>query len=182
MLNVCAEGQCLTWCHTIAHKWLYSKGWLHRDISAGNILLAMNPEDPDQAPGFLIDLEYARTSSNDTVVTETQVPQTQIRGLSGQIYTKSGGKIVHKRFNGPPRGAPITVSPHPRFDNPFRSDQQYTGDIALLIASPAVSSAQSRFGTRAYSWRRCGVLLPRPHLCGDTFTRVLRANAICQVP
>ncbi|KAM5542823.1 hypothetical protein V8D89_003487, partial [Ganoderma adspersum] len=102
-------------CALEAHKWLCSKGWLHRDISAGNILLAMRPDDPAQAPGFLIDLEYAQTPSNDRVVTET-VAQKDITSYpdSGRssLVSTSPQKVTHTRFDGPLRGAPITGTLH----------------------------------------------------------------------
>lgn len=52
-----------SWCDcsicTPGHKFLAKHGILHRDVSAGNILLSVN-RDEQQAWGFLTDVEYAR--------------------------------------------------------------------------------------------------------------------------
>ncbi|KAF4600603.1 hypothetical protein EYR38_005242 [Pleurotus pulmonarius] len=45
------------------HKFLVSKGILHRDISAGNIMLSSLANPPDGMEGFLVDLEYARLNT-----------------------------------------------------------------------------------------------------------------------
>ncbi|KAF4600611.1 hypothetical protein EYR38_005250 [Pleurotus pulmonarius] len=45
------------------HKYLFSKGILHRDISAGNIMLSSLANPRPGMEGFLMDLEYARLDS-----------------------------------------------------------------------------------------------------------------------
>lgn len=89
------------------HEFLCDQGILHRDISAGNIMLpAETPPEPD-AEGFLMDLEFARIkrSSLDTTRTITVLP----------VRTPGSGMIVptvrsHPTFGpGIMRGAVMTV-------------------------------------------------------------------------
>jgi hypothetical protein len=90
-----------------AHEFLCDQGILHRDVSAGNIMLpAETPPDPG-AEGFLMDLEFARVkrSSLDTTRTITVLP----------VRTPGGGMTAptvrsHTIF-GPDvmRGAVMTV-------------------------------------------------------------------------
>ena len=64
-----------------------------------------------EAPGFLIDLEYARASSNEPVITETGIPSLRIpgrRAAEGAACTDPA-ESTHTRSDGPPRGDLITV-------------------------------------------------------------------------
>jgi hypothetical protein len=45
------------------HQHLFELGILHRDISAGNILLSAGVEPEEGCEGFLMDLEFAHVSS-----------------------------------------------------------------------------------------------------------------------
>jgi serine/threonine protein kinase len=46
------------------HKYLYYKGILHRDVSAGNILICPNGDNAHGTVGCLIDLDYAKQTTN----------------------------------------------------------------------------------------------------------------------
>jgi hypothetical protein len=65
-----------------AHEFLCNQGILHRDISAGNIMLPAETPPEVGAEGFLMDLEFARVkrSSLDTTSTITVPP---VRKLGG---------------------------------------------------------------------------------------------------
>lgn len=50
------------------HEWLWNQGILHRNISAGNILLATDPSNAlPRHEGFLIDLELAAVKGHAVV-------------------------------------------------------------------------------------------------------------------
>ncbi|KAJ3538600.1 hypothetical protein NM688_g6494 [Phlebia brevispora] len=55
------------------HKFLYENGILHRDISAGNVLLAVNPTEPG-SEGFITDLDYAAISDDSPPARNRKVP------------------------------------------------------------------------------------------------------------
>lgn len=58
----------------LAHQFLYRQGILHRDISAGNILLALDPETAlPGCEGFLADLEFARIHEDQPSEAETSL-------------------------------------------------------------------------------------------------------------
>lgn len=59
-----------------AHEWLFTKkNILHRDVSAGNILLALDPKKaPKGGEGFLADLDYARAQTIDLKEVRTVAP------------------------------------------------------------------------------------------------------------
>ncbi|KAF8588773.1 hypothetical protein K439DRAFT_1629360 [Ramaria rubella] len=83
-----------------AHKFLYEeRGILHRDISAGNIMLAVDHDD-GQPAGFLMDVEYAHSADSKfhPVVKKTTVE------------VERGVSRVHKKFGevSVKRGAPLT--------------------------------------------------------------------------
>ncbi|KAI0369975.1 hypothetical protein BV20DRAFT_1113440 [Pilatotrama ljubarskyi] len=89
-----------------AHKFLYDQGILHRDISAGNILLAEDPAQQGTA-GFLTDLEFARMAL-DHVEVRTQE---SVEAPSGYdpvppklLEPMTRTKTVYRTM----RGAPIT--------------------------------------------------------------------------
>lgn len=78
----------------LAHKALYDKGILHRDISAGNILLY---EDENKEPGhhaFLTDLEFARIPYSTI---ETNRLDTQMIHYENQYMTNDQGNIIPQR-------------------------------------------------------------------------------------
>ncbi|THH07610.1 hypothetical protein EW146_g9263 [Bondarzewia mesenterica] len=57
------------------HRFLYDQGILHRDISAGNILLAAHPLNAPQGhEGFITDLEFARVEG-EILTAESTVEQ-----------------------------------------------------------------------------------------------------------
>ncbi|GBE88090.1 hypothetical protein SCP_1203190 [Sparassis crispa] len=53
------------------HEFLYKQGILHRDVSAGNVMLPQQPAEPG-CEGFLTDLEFAR------IVADTIYPKTTV--------------------------------------------------------------------------------------------------------
>ena len=59
--------------HHSAHKALNDQGILHRDISAGNVLLTNTQDGPLR--GFITDLEFARVASS-TITTRVTVIST----------------------------------------------------------------------------------------------------------
>ncbi|KAI0359900.1 hypothetical protein OH77DRAFT_1419248 [Trametes cingulata] len=89
-----------------AHKFLYDQGILHRDISAGNILLSAEPA-PQGAAGFLTDLEFARIEDDNLEVrtTETVHPPTGY----GRVPAKLNKTMTRTRISFITlRGAAIT--------------------------------------------------------------------------
>ena len=68
-----------------AHEFLCDQGILHRDISAGNIMLPAATPPEAGAEGFLMDLEFARIkrSSLDTTRTLAVLP---VRAHGGGIF------------------------------------------------------------------------------------------------
>lgn len=60
----CAE--CLT-----GHRYLFENGVLHRDISAGNILLAFDSDTTKPgSEGFITDLDYAHIERNSPLMSK----------------------------------------------------------------------------------------------------------------
>lgn len=82
---------------------MVSKGILHRDISAGNIMLSSLTNPPDGMEGFLMDLEYARLNTI-----------TEIHAM--KIAPDPTTSATHTVFKDAKRGAEMTVSPPPRWD------------------------------------------------------------------
>ncbi|KAI0327887.1 hypothetical protein GY45DRAFT_1363037 [Cubamyces sp. BRFM 1775] len=82
-----------------AHQFLAKQKILHRDISAGNILLAEDPLRQGSA-GFLTDLDFARLESDvEFKITETVSPPrgygaipSHLHGPSTRTITKFGGQ------------------------------------------------------------------------------------------
>jgi len=91
----------------LAHEFLCAQGILHRDISAGNIMLPMETRPDAGAEGFLMDLEFARLkrSSFDTTRTIAVPP---LRMPSGGMTSPT---IRSHTIFGPGvmRGAAMTV-------------------------------------------------------------------------
>jgi hypothetical protein len=87
-----------------AHQFLCDQDILHRDISAGNIMLPAETSPEAGAEGFLMDLEFARIkrSSLDTTRTITVPP----------VRKPSSGIVRSHTIFGPDvmRGAVMTVS------------------------------------------------------------------------
>ncbi|KAJ3542782.1 hypothetical protein NM688_g5938 [Phlebia brevispora] len=52
------------------HKYLYENGILHRDVSAGNVLLAQHPQPGME--GFITDLDYARVGETSRVAEQAK--------------------------------------------------------------------------------------------------------------
>lgn len=58
-----------------AHRYLYYKGILHRDISIGNILISPDGINAEKTSGCLIDLDYAKKTSIDPKPPTVNSPQ-----------------------------------------------------------------------------------------------------------
>jgi Fungal protein kinase len=90
-----------------AHEFLCDQGILHRDVSAGNIMLAASTPPEAGAEGFLMDLEFARIkrSSLDTTRTIAVLP---VRAPGGGMTAPT---IRSHTIFGPDvmRGAVMTV-------------------------------------------------------------------------
>ena len=90
-----------------AHEFLCDQGILHRDNSAGNIMLPVATPSQSGAEGFLMDFEFARIkrSSLDTTRTITVLPVRTPDGI-----TTAPNRRSHTIF-GPDvmRGAVMTV-------------------------------------------------------------------------
>ncbi|ETW80096.1 hypothetical protein HETIRDRAFT_419686 [Heterobasidion irregulare TC 32-1] len=70
------------------HQFLYKQGILHRDISAGNILLAADPTSvPAGHEGFITDLEFAWLETVFKPTTETEPASLVIGG--GEIFANT---------------------------------------------------------------------------------------------
>jgi hypothetical protein len=99
-----------------AHQFLCDQDILHRDISAGNIMLPAETPPEAGAEGFLMDLEFARIkrSSLDTTRTITVPP---VRKPGGGMTAPT---VRSHTIFGPDvmRGAVMTVS-LPRFHAPL---------------------------------------------------------------
>ena len=94
------------------HKFLWEKqGILHRDISAGNVLLASEQSPEPGHEGFVMDIEFAHHQHSEiqTEVT-TVIPVASIRGRGGVMTEPT--ERTHKRFDtvSVKRGAAMTVS------------------------------------------------------------------------
>jgi len=97
-----------------AHKFLYDQGILHRDVSAGNILLSYEKNPQEGHEGFIMDVEYAHiTRPSLNAVTTTLVAP--VRGPGG-VMTPSMSR-THTKFIPVKRGAAMTV----RFLASYRS-------------------------------------------------------------
>ncbi|KAF4572390.1 hypothetical protein EYR36_006891 [Pleurotus pulmonarius] len=73
----------------VGHQRLVAHGILHRDISAGNIMISADDNPAEGEEGFLMDLEFARI---DEIVQVTKVP----------------GGPQHTRWSAPKRGIQMT--------------------------------------------------------------------------
>ncbi|KAF7433510.1 hypothetical protein PC9H_005466 [Pleurotus ostreatus] len=106
-LVLATQGRALWYCENLkellrgmgaalqGHKFLVSKGILHRDISAGNIMLSSLDNPPNGMEGFLMDLEYARLST----ITEIH---------SMKIAPDATTSATHTVFKDAKRGAEMT--------------------------------------------------------------------------
>jgi len=90
---------------------LCKQGVLHRDISAGNVLLSAVPDAEPGHEGFITDLEFARITTpalTTANIVKTQVPPVlHPSGKYTELTTRS-----HTRFETVPvpRGAAMSVS------------------------------------------------------------------------
>ncbi|GJJ15495.1 hypothetical protein Clacol_009773 [Clathrus columnatus] len=82
-----------------AHKFLADQGIMHRDISAGNVLLSSNPNAPDSQKGFLIDLELAGVDNATLNETKDTTSLPSVPNPTVPIIT------AHPTWTPPPRGA-----------------------------------------------------------------------------
>lgn len=73
-----------------AHKDLYDQGILHRDISAGNVLLTANQSSPLR--GFITDLEFARVESS--TLKKGEVTRTTV--ISPQNRYNDQGRLISR--------------------------------------------------------------------------------------
>lgn len=91
-----------------AHEFLCDQGILHRDISAGNIMLPAETPPEAGAEGFLMDLEFARVKrfSLDTTsmitVPPVRKPGNGMTAPTARSHTIFGPDVM--------RGAVMTVS------------------------------------------------------------------------
>ena len=61
------------------HQFLYENGILHRDVSAGNILLASEDNPEDGAEGFITDVEFAHLADGEIhAVTDDASPAKEL--------------------------------------------------------------------------------------------------------
>ena len=91
------------WLSDVAHQFLWEQNILHRDISAGNILLAKDSKKAQEGTeGFLTDLESARMPVSTVEIEE--VPAVR---KAGNIMTLPTTR--KETFHG--RGAMLTVCP-----------------------------------------------------------------------
>ncbi|THH18784.1 hypothetical protein EW146_g2276 [Bondarzewia mesenterica] len=86
------------------HLFLWKQGILHRDISAGNILLAANPDNAEPGhEGFLTDLEFARVHGEFFTSTTTRETVLSRDGL--ELMERSKTKFTTSSAQ---RGAAMT--------------------------------------------------------------------------
>ncbi|KAF7976490.1 hypothetical protein HWV62_6279 [Athelia sp. TMB] len=87
----------------LGHQWLVSQGILHRDVSAGNILLT--PGDPrDGYDGFIMDVELAHLTADEI---ESELPSGRERVKRGAVMTGTAQfmaleilhAIINKNYN-----------------------------------------------------------------------------------
>ncbi|GLB41537.1 hypothetical protein LshimejAT787_1001370 [Lyophyllum shimeji] len=84
-----------------AHKDLCNQGILHRDISAGNVLLTANPNA--SLRGFITDLEFARIESSsltkpEVTVTRTISPKNRYDARGRLLFRTQGTTSTHTTF------------------------------------------------------------------------------------
>ena len=102
--------------HLAAHKALCDQGILHRDISAGNILLSKNQNA--QLRGFITDLEFARieasTLSKPRVIVKSNIgPQNNYDDRGRVLSRTEPTNRTHTTFESTVtvnRGSGMTVS------------------------------------------------------------------------
>ncbi|CDO72565.1 hypothetical protein BN946_scf184983.g48 [Trametes cinnabarina] len=89
-----------------AHRFLSEQNILHRDVSAGNVLLALDPEQQGTA-GFLTDLEYARMGA---VITRTRQETVEAPTAYGPVRAdlREPMQRTHTTFVTTQRGAGIS--------------------------------------------------------------------------
>ncbi|CDO72570.1 hypothetical protein BN946_scf184983.g53 [Trametes cinnabarina] len=89
-----------------AHRFLSEQNILHRDVSAGNVLLALDPEQQGTA-GFLTDLEYARMGA---VITRTRQETVEAPTAYGPVRAdlREPMQRTHTTFVVTQRGAGIS--------------------------------------------------------------------------
>ncbi|GLB41613.1 hypothetical protein LshimejAT787_1002130 [Lyophyllum shimeji] len=85
----------------LAHKDLCDQGILHRDISAGNVLLTANPNA--SLRGFITDLEFARIVSSsltkpEVTVTRTISPKNRYDDQGRLLFRTQGTASTHTTF------------------------------------------------------------------------------------
>ncbi|GJJ15486.1 hypothetical protein Clacol_009764 [Clathrus columnatus] len=90
-----------------AHKFLADQNILHRDVSAGNILLSSNPNAPDSQKGFLTDLEFARID-DETLETKNIIPVPPLQNPNRVKEMTVPTTRTHTTWTPPPRGAVLT--------------------------------------------------------------------------
>ncbi|GJJ15510.1 hypothetical protein Clacol_009788 [Clathrus columnatus] len=90
-----------------AHKFLADQNILHRDISAGNVLLSSNPNAPDSQKGFLTDLEFARID-DETLETKNNIPVPFLPNPNRAKEMTIPTTRTHTTWTPPPRGAVLT--------------------------------------------------------------------------
>ena len=102
--------------HLLAHKALNDQGILHRDISAGNVLLTNTQDGPLR--GFITDLEFARVASSTittrrVTVKSTVGPQNKYNDRGRFLSVTEPTTRTHTTFESTltvKRGAEMTVN------------------------------------------------------------------------
>ena len=85
---------------------MYAQGILHRDVSAGNILLSCEKSPKTGHEGFLMDVEYAHIAQSSVGV-ETKMHVAPVRGPGGMMMPAT--TRTHTKFTPIKRGAAMTV-------------------------------------------------------------------------
>ena len=93
----------------LGHQWLFQQGVLHRDISAGNILLSANPHPKSGEEGFITDLDLAKVLHEKFQVSAEEVV---VRRSVRLVTSRPGGDATRITSSAVTGGATITVSPY----------------------------------------------------------------------
>lgn len=87
----------------LGHQFLYNQGILHRDVSAGNMLLSIDPNANDDNAGFITDIEYALVADEVIVL-----PVEPVRGPDGRMTLPTTRTLT--KFRPVKHGAAMMVS------------------------------------------------------------------------
>ena len=88
LLEPCIENRCT---HSIlreALRLMYCAGWVHRDISMGNILIV------DDGPK-IVDLEYAKRLDDDSKTHQTRTVCVRLLSCTTDYSILAGHRVLH---------------------------------------------------------------------------------------